>query len=693
MSGRPSRLGETFGERDGRLIFAFAVHDHQPVGNFPEVVARVHERAYAPFFEVVKRHPCVKFSLHISGALLEWLENEAPDLVTAIREMVAEGQCEILTGTYYEALAPVAPEHDVKNSIVAYAAKLSEVFGAEPRGMWLAERVYEPHLPGVLADANVRYTVLDDWHFRTAGIAPGELDRPWLAEHQGATVTACPISERLRYSVPFAPAGEVIGYLRELYEEGARMACLADDGEKFGEWPGTHKLCYEDGWLDAFFAALADNGDWLRVATLGEAVAAVPAAGPAYLPATSYREMMRWALPTETQRRLERLGPDFAAGYLVTGAGFRSFFQKYAEVNFFHKRVQEVSQRLEEVDGRPDMQADRIRRHVWRAEANDAYWHGVFGGFYLPHLRRGVKNELVRAEEMLDRYLGTSASEQIGDLDADGVAEITLKNENVVAVLTAQGLAAVEFTRRSPPAVLTDVPARRPEPYHDKLAAPEDDGDGALKTIHAPHHAKESGLENYLIYDRHPKKLFLERLFEGDADVEAYAREDAAEFVPLSWGRPVRDANGWRVRGALNARPRATLEVDKIIALSERGFTLNYLFSTKLPKTTILGIELTLNIRSESPGRGFLRSRDEFGCNDVFAAPEETAFVIADRLAEWEITLTLEPAYALWHAPIYTVNCSESGFEKVYQGSSFFFWRRQPEGESSFESSIALKVS
>jgi hypothetical protein len=93
------------------------------------------------------------------------------------------------------------------------------------------------------------------------------------------------------------------------------------------------------------------------------------------------------------------------------------------------------------------------------------------------------------------------------------------------------------------------------------------------------------------------------------------------------------------------------------------------------------------------PGRGFLRSRGEFGFNDVFAAPEETAFVIADRLAEWEITLTLEPAYALWHAPIYTVNCSECGFEKVYQGSSFFFWRRQPEGESSFESSIALKIS
>lgn len=693
MNGPPSRVGPGSRQRDKPLFFAFALHDHQPVGNFPEVVARVHARAYAPFLKIVKHHPYVKFSLHISGALLEWMEREAAEEIAAIRGMVAEGQCEILTGTYYEALAPVAPEHDVKDSITAYAAKLADVFGAVPKGMWLAERVYEPHLPRVLTDANVRYTALDDWHFRTSGIAPDELDRPWLAEHQGATVTVCPISERLRYAVPFAPASEVIGYLREQFEAGAWMACLADDGEKFGEWPGTYKLCYDDGWLEAFFGALADNGDWLRVVTLGEAVAAVPAAGPAYLPATSYREMTRWALPTDTQRRLEQLGPDFAASDLASGGGFGSFFQKYAEVNFFHKRVQEVSQRLEEAGDRADMQTDRIRRHLWRAETNDAYWHGVFGGFYLPHLRRGVKNELVCAEEMLDRYLGTLKSEQIGDLDADGVAEITLKNENVVAVFTARGLTALEFTRRSPPVVLTDVPARRPEPYHDKLEAAQGDGEQGVNTIHAARRVKESGLENYLVYDRQPKRLFLERLFGGDACAGAYAREDAAELGPFTWGGAVREAGGWRVRGALVAGANTLIEIEKRAGLSKRGLNVVHRISANLPAVSIYGVELTLNIRSEAADYSFIRGGGEYCCSDVFETGREKSFAIADRLAEWEITLALEPAYALWHAPIYTVNCSECGFEKVYQGSSFFFWRRLPEGESTVESSIVLKVS
>jgi hypothetical protein len=657
---------------------------------------RVHERAYAPFLATARRHPFVRFSLHISGGLLEWMIHEAPGTVKIIREMVANAQCEMMAGTYYEALVPVAPEHDVKRSIEAYVRKLNDVFGANAKGIWLAERVYEPHVPRILADVNVRYTALDDWHFRAAGITASRLGRPWLLEHQGATVTVCPISERLRYLVPFAPVDEVIAHLRELHEAGAQMACLADDGEKLGAWPGTYRRCYEEGWLDDFFAALAESSDWLRVTTLGEAVAAVPAAGPAYLPATSYREMTRWALPTASQRRLDDLGPDFAAdgvnADLVTGTSFRSFFHKYPEANFFHKRVQEVSQRVEEADEQMGPQAKDIRRHLWRAETNDAYWHGVFGGVYLPHLRRGIRRELVRAEHMLDDYTGASTSEQVGDMDADGVAEITLKNENVVAVLSAKGLAAVEFTRRSPPTVLTDVIARRPEPYHGELKASANNGETVAATIHAPREAKEPGLESYLVYDRRPKRLFLERVFDGRADVGSYAREAAAEFVPFSWGKPIRSAKGWRTVASLRTAEPGRLDVDKEITLTEQGLSSSYVFRSNSPKPLIIGIEFTLNIISESLDYSSLKTPKKYTCDDVFETAAAAEYVLADYLAEWELVFVLEPAFALWHAPIYTVNCSEAGFEKVYQGSSLFFWRRLAQGENGFESSIAMTL-
>ncbi len=696
MSGAVKKPAARLGRRQEKLLFALAVHNHQPVGNFREIVARVHERAYAPFLQAISAYPAVSFSLHVSGALLEWMEEEAPRTIAAVRGMVAAGQCEILAGTYYEALAPVAPEQDVKSSIVAYALKLEKVFGAAPRGAWIAERVYEPHLPRLLADAGMRFAALDDWHFKVAGIPANELDRPWLAEHQGATLTVCPISERLRYLVPFAPVEEVINYLRGLFESGSGLACLADDGEKFGEWPGTHARCYDEGWLEAFFAALTDNRDWLRVVSLGEAVETLPASGPAYLPATSYREMTRWALPAETQKRLERLGPDFGAGGasedLVPGGSFRAFFYKYPEANFFHMRVQEVSQRLEASVELKAGEIERVRRHLWRAEANDAYWHGIFGGFYLPHLRRGVKNELIHAEEALDRCLNTWESEDAGDLDADGAVEIKLKNRNVVAVLTGSGLNVIEFTRRSPPTTLTDVPARRYEPYHDRLNAADDLRGAGTETIHAPRGAKETGLEKFLVYDRHPKNSFLERLFAGETDLESYAREAAVEFAPFSWAEPVRAAGGWRARGVLADFDLGTVSVDKEMILTDRGLAARYAIETDLLKESIFGVEITLSLQSELSDKEFVKGTEIHESKDFFEARSGTGFAICDRCGDWELIVTLEPAHELWHVPLYTVNCSETGFEKTYQGSSFFFWRRLPGGKNNFESRVAMTV-
>ncbi len=34
-----------------------------------------------------------------------------------------------------------------------------------------------------------------------------------------------------------------------------------DDGEKFGAWTGTHKLCYREGWLERFFRGLEERAE------------------------------------------------------------------------------------------------------------------------------------------------------------------------------------------------------------------------------------------------------------------------------------------------------------------------------------------------------------------------------------------------------------------------------------------------
>ena len=38
----------------------------------------------------------------------------------------------------------------------------------------------------------------------------------------------------------------------------------------------------------------------------------------------------------------------------------------------------------------PEQRSTELQEYLHRAQANDAYWHGLFGGLYLPHLRRAV---------------------------------------------------------------------------------------------------------------------------------------------------------------------------------------------------------------------------------------------------------------------------------------------------------------
>ena len=186
---------------------------------------------------------------------------------------------------------------------------------------------------------------------------------------------------------------------------------MGDDCEKFGGWPGTYDHCYRDGWLDRFFAALEASCDWLVTTPPGEYIAAHAPLGRADLPAASYPEMMEWVLPTASRNEFHALSEEFAGRpnvlRFLRGGHWRGFFTKYAEANLLHKKMLYVSAKLRKAASRRlarEKQAKlaRARTHLLRAQCNDAYWHGIFGGLYAPHLRTKLWRELVRAETLAD---------------------------------------------------------------------------------------------------------------------------------------------------------------------------------------------------------------------------------------------------------------------------------------------------
>ena len=334
------------------IRFVFGLHLHQPVGNFDHVFAQHVEDVYRPLLDRLSERDFFPVVLHISGPLLEWLEQHEPAYLDRLARLAADRKIEMLLAGLYEPVLAALPRADRVEQIRWMCDAIRRRFGVEASGLWLTERVWEPELAADLADAGVRYALVDDRHFLVTGFEAERLHAPFWTESDGRRVALFPIDERLRYLIPFRPPEETAHYLRELRAAGHRLAVLADDGEKFGGWPGTKEWVYERGWLNQFMAAvgaLVESGE-VRLARLDESLDEVPGNGIAYLPTASYTEMEGWSLPADAALRLHRLqhdmgeartaGPD---GALVRGAHWRNFFVKYSESNRMHKKMLALS--------------------------------------------------------------------------------------------------------------------------------------------------------------------------------------------------------------------------------------------------------------------------------------------------------------------------------------------------------------
>src|SRR5206468_6705845 len=377
-------------------------------------------------------------------------------------------------------------------------------FGVRPRGMWLAERVWEPHLPRALSEAGVEYVLVDDRHFALAGLDADGLGGYYLTDEQGFTLRVFPICQQLRYLIPFADVNETLEYLNGRRGDVTALT-MVDDGEKFGVWPGTHAHVYAGGWLDRFFDRLLSTS-WLELTTLADVVERRPATARVYLPTASYREMGEWALPAEAGRALEaakaeisRLTDGERLAGLLRGGFWRSFLVKYPEVGDAYWKMLRLSRAIHAaVARRPDdTRLARGQVALWRAQANDAYWNGVSGGCYLPHLRRAVKTSLLEAERSLvEAGAAPETTWTREDGDGDGRAEVYVRTRALSVTLEPEAGGMITELGYYPAGLdVVDVLARRPEAYHDKVreraAARISD---AARTIHEAATPKEAGL-------------------------------------------------------------------------------------------------------------------------------------------------------------------------------------------------------
>ena len=701
---RPTRAKESRLSR--RISLALTLHNHQPVGNFGWVIAETYEQAYLPMLEALERHPGVRVALHYTGPLLGWLRVERPDFVARLAGLAERGQVELVGGGWYEPVLAALPERDRVGQLIRMADEVEATFGRRPRGAWLAERVWEPDLPTALVSAGYDWTVLDDAHFRAAAIPEDDLWGSYTTDDQGKVLTVFGTEQGLRYRIPFADVDDVIGYLRDhATDDGERLGTMGDDGEKFGAWPTTWEHCWGRGrWVERFFEALDANADWLATVTPSDWTVGHRPVGRVYLPTGSYAEMGEWALPADealafgTTLRRARAEHRPEARWL-RGAIWRNFQVRYREINDIHKQMLATSELVETMPDGPIREV--ARDHLFAGQSNDCYWHGLFGGVYLPDLRVSALARLIAAEDLVTGPGAPTTTRR--DVDLDGREEVVLTGPGqFVTVKLEEGGGISRWDLRAAGHPLAAVMRRRPEAHHETLRrhelakADHAAGDGhqpsaaegaGPASIHDIVRVKQEGLLEHLRYDAYERRSGLVRILPADTTPEAAASGAAEELADLrdgAWSLDGLDAGRIVLRRAGHVRMpagSAPIQATKTIAIGGGRLDPSLLVEIEIvhrgdpaspPIDALLGVEWSTMLLGG--GHNPAAWHDVGGrriAHDETARAAEVSRLAAgnDQLGITVETTTDRPMEA-WIAPIQTVSNSEAGFELVYQGSA-----------------------
>jgi hypothetical protein len=711
VSGVPSRGSATPRRGPAPVRLVLVLHFHQPVGNFDSVFREAIDRSYDPLVEHFERHPGVRAGFHFSGCLIEWLEAHERGLLDRVLALVARGQVEPLGGGFYEPILPAIPRADALDQIERLSAWWEKRAGRRPRGAWIAERVWEPALAEILAEAGVQYTILDDQHLRFAGLLDERFTGLFVTERAGRAVAFFPSDSELRYLIPFRPIATVREHLsaaRALAAPGAEQGPVltyGDDAEKFGLWPETHAWVYGEKWLEQFLSLLEEpDGPAIGVQP-ADVLADRPPARKVYVPNASYTEMLEWALPAASvaaygrarDAASERAGREAARAF-VRGSLWDMFLARYPESDQLHKHVLWSSRRARALAPSVPERGAALTAAL-RAECNCAYWHGLFGGIYYSHLRHGLYHSVLEADALLAKG-GAPPVERI-DLDGDLEDEVVLRAGRMQAFFRPSDAGTlVELDDLESRFNVTNVLSRFRESYHEGADLTHaGEGDGAVASPHEQKVGIAPGDLEGRAFDLLPLRSLREFTAAEPPDPDALGR---FEGMTLLAGRPA----SWETtpRGFRHRIDTGALAMEREVSIDAEG-ALHVRFIVKRgPAGGVFGTLLALTLLTPKDalrrrlvipavaGPGRPRPIEE-APGDATTRPGVSGLVLEDRAFGFALDLRAEPAAHLTATPIETLQRAEVRYEKAYQGTLFALcWRLPRAGEAATTESAASLV-
>ncbi len=675
-------------------------HNHQPVGNFDFVFESTYQKAYKPFLDMLEKYKDIKFNFHYTGSLLSWIEKNHPEHIEKLKNLAKEKRIEIQSGGFYEPIMPSIPDKDKDIQIKKLNNYIKDKFKVKANGAWIAERVWEPTLVKNLAKNGIKYIMLDDSQFLTTGIDTKNIFGYFITDNENYKLNIFPISQELRYLIPFREVEKSIEYLKSIAtEEGDRVVVLHDDGEKYGDWPGTQKWVYEDKWLENFFEALSKEKDIIKTTTYSEYIKKYPPISKIYIPNGSYEEMLTWVLPAKVQdefhsklEELKKSNENEIITRFMRGGFWRNYFSKYSESNRMNKRMIYASNIFDRFKFKRNK--DKIKEdkeialdYLLKGQCNCPYWHGTFGGLYLNNLRHATYSNLIKSTSISEKniYGENYFIKKNIDFDMDGRDEVIISSEKETLIFHSLSGSLIEWDlKKENPINLIDTLKRREEAYHISAMrnTNNDNQNEGHVSIHEIAKKVDEKIAKYLVFDKNEKVFGVDHFLGKMPSAEEFQLlqyEENADFFE-SFYKIIEDKIDkdfakviFKRKGKINGKEINLIK--KYIVNSKGGFLLEATFENKSGEEIEFVYALENNITLLAGGendRYYIGDNKRISENlsDAGEFAGKTFGMTDEAYIKIKILIEAEEETTFLYMPNYTISDAVDKLEMNYQNST-----------------------
>jgi alpha-amylase len=622
-------------------------HNHLPLGLGQAAAEESYQEAFKPLLSILYRFPEFPVTLHYSGILLEWLEENHPEFLTLLAEMVGRGQVEVLGGGYYDPILPLIPTNDKLGQLEKMTTWLRVRFETRPRGCWIAENVWEPSLASVLRASGLDYTFVDGGQFTIAGVPEEALWRAFITEDQGKIISLLPVSERLAAAAKDGSPADAIEFLRAV-PRGSDSAAGPVAVHLLDGTVAARSLL-RGSWLEQFIRLAAENRDWLSPSTPGQYLKENPPTRRLFIPSSSSMEMMGWALPQERRDAYEEArrrcdGPGNVMQFVV-GGQFRQFLLRYPEAWLMYAKMMNTHVLVSQVRG-DKYKKKAAQNELWKGQSHHAYWHHGSGGIYDNGLRKAVYQSLIEAEKITRATEIFAPSIISVDFDMDNSIEYLYQGSELNAYIHAQGGALFE---------LDFLPASW----------------NYLDTIVEPVARSDNGAPSPAVYQR---KAFIDHFFLDGCSIGDFAagsHREAGDFHTgqyelVELNRALPELLMRRAGSVIIGVESSPIGIEKRFVFRPRSIDVYYRVSNLGGSAFAarFGVEINVSLaaRTADYSRLFLLEEDRKTEIDTDTLELEgvQGLLVRDVRNEVSVTLSSARTFRCWSVPVETVRVFQS---------------------------------